>query len=76
MPVLTLSSSPNMPVATWKRADSPCGTCGELGTHGKPVSGHTIERFQPFIGTTVSRHGCLIQPSPLIIRASSPHVRP
>ena len=65
-----------MPVATWNRAESPCGTCGELGTQGKSVSRQTIERFQPFMGTTVSWHGCLIQPSPLIIRASSPQVRP
>ena len=51
-------------------------TCGEVGTQGKAVSRQTIERFQPLSGTMVSLHFFLIHPRSLIIRASSPHVRP
>ena len=76
MPVLTPPISPSIPVATWYNGESPCGTCGEVGTQERPVSFHVMERFHRFIGMTVSLQVLVIQPSPLIMRASSPQVMP
>ena len=40
------------PVAWYMKAVSAVGTCGEVMTHGRPVSSNHIARFHPSIGMT------------------------